>query len=154
MYLALLQRYVNRFQGLVDDAAAGKAGDFTAVPFISTTKKAAHAAAYAIGKKFTTEAETRKSGVVGRAMVYLFSLKQLADQDPANVQKLHEHGKIKVKARIINEGEVAFAGAIPGENLVAEHDAPAGITEAELARRLRATATQKAKAEGGLKSWD
>jgi hypothetical protein len=154
MYLALLQRYVNTYEGFAADAAAGKAGGFTAVPFISTTKKAAHAAAYAIGEKFIKDEEKRTTGVVGRAMVYLFSLKQLAEQDPANVQKLDDAGKIKVKARIISEGEVAFAGAIPGENLVAEHDAPAGIKAAELARRLETTAAEKAKAEGGLKSWD
>jgi hypothetical protein len=154
VYQALLQRYINRYQGFVDDAAAGKAGGFSAVPFISTTKKAAHAAAYALGQKFLKEAEIRRSGTVGRAMVYLFSLKQLADQNPANVQKLKDEGKIKVKARIINEGEVTFTGVIPGENLVDEHDAPAGITQAELARRLQASAAEKAKAEGGLRLWD
>jgi hypothetical protein len=70
------------------------------------------------------------------------------------VQKLDDQGKIKVNTRIINEGEVTFSGVIPGENLVAEHDAPAGIKEAELARRLRTSAAEKASGEGGLKSWD
>jgi hypothetical protein len=154
MYLALLQRFINSYEKFAKEASEGKAGDFSASPFISTTKKPAHAAAYAIRGKFMKEEERRTSGVVGRAMVYLFSLKQLAEQDPANVEKLNEQGKIKVKARIIQEGEVTFSGVIPGENLVAEHDAPAGITDEELGRRLRATATEKAKAHGGLKSWD
>jgi hypothetical protein len=100
------------------------------------------------------EEEQRTTGIVGRAMVYLFSLKQLADQDPANVQKLEEEGKVKIKARIIEEGEMTFAGVIPGENLVDEHNAPAGIVPDELARRMRASAVEKAKAAGGLKSWD
>jgi hypothetical protein len=154
MYLGLLQRFINSYDDFKEEANAGKAGGFAASPFISTSKDPAHAAQYAISGKFLPDEKVRKAGIVGRAAVYLFSLKKLAEQDPANVKKLDVEGKINVRARVIDEGEVTFSGSIPGENLVSEHDAPAGISKVELARRMRASAQDKAKAEGGLKSWD
>jgi hypothetical protein len=86
--------------------------------------------------------------------VYLFSLKDLKAQDPANVQALNAAGKVKIGPRIIHEGEVTFTGSIPGENLVAQHDASAGQSEATLANTAKGSARSQAAAQGGLKDWD
>ncbi|MEJ7729522.1 MAG: hypothetical protein WKG00_09920 [Polyangiaceae bacterium] len=57
-----------------------------------------------------------------------------------------------MKARIIEEGETAFTGSIPGENLVAQHDAKAGGSASGLATLAENSA--KAKAGGGLEQWE
>ena len=160
LYLALLQRYVNTYDAFTqelknpdfDKIAGGGGLGFTTIPFISTTKKPAHAAAYAKGEKFIEEAEKRKTGIVGRVFVYLFSLMDLKAQDPANVEKLND-GKIKVKARIIQEGEIAFTGSIPGENLVSQHDASATQATAAVADTAKKSAESLASGKGGLKDW-
>ena len=154
IYHALLMRYINSYEAFHEDAAAGKAGGFSTSPFISTSKNPVHAARYALTGKFLKEHEIRKTGTVGRAFVYLFSLKRLADQDPANVKQLRDQGKILLRARLVHEGEVTFSGAVPGENLVSEHDAEAGVTAEELGGQMQKSAADKASAEGGLKSWD
>jgi hypothetical protein len=155
-FMAMLQRYVNTYNAFDKELApGGPVGNFSyhSIPFISTSKKAIHAAAYAIGDKFLDAKEIRTEGIVGRLMVYLFSVKQLREQDALDIAALNNEGKIKVKARIISEGEVTFTGSIPGENLVAQEDATANDSAAELADRGARVAAQKAQADGGLKEW-
>ncbi len=55
------------------DAAAGKAGDSSDAGPVhpSTMKKAAVAAAYALGAKFTKDEEKCTTGVVARAYLHL-----------------------------------------------------------------------------------
>ncbi len=157
LFLALLQRYVNTYEAFEKEMAnpgtgSGKDMGFTTIPFMSTSKKAEHSARYALGDKFIADSEKRASGTVGRVFVYVFSLDDLAKQDPANVQELQDGGKVKIKARIINEGEVTFTGYIPGENRVAQVDALAGESEGGVADKARAAAASNAG--GGLREWD
>ncbi|HAA33328.1 MAG TPA: hypothetical protein DCE56_43425, partial [Cyanobacteria bacterium UBA8553] len=129
LFEAMLQDYVNRYDAFcaeLQNLQSGKYKDlnFTQIPFISTSKKAVHAAKYALGTKGTSKGDQRTTGeIVGRLFVYLFSAKELAAQEAANIQKLHDEEKVKIGSRILKEGEVTFTGSIPGENLVAQHDA-------------------------------
>lgn len=84
----------------------------------------------------------------------MFTAQQLLDQKAINIQDLQNQGKVKIKARILNEAEVAFTGSIPGENLVAQHDALNPANPANLANNARKTATQKAQHQGGLREWE
>jgi len=155
-FAAMLQRYVNTYDAFKKELKpGGPVGGlgFHSIPFISTSKSAIHAARYAIGDKFIKPEEIRSEGVVGRLLVYVFSVKELKDQGAIDVQAADKSGQIKVKARIFNEGEVAFTGSIPGENLVGQEDASEDDSAPELADRGQRLATQKAAAQGGLKQW-
>ncbi|MEV4760992.1 hypothetical protein AB0J86_38750, partial [Micromonospora sp. NPDC049559] len=158
LYLAMLQRYINTYDAFereMRDPSTGSGRDmgFTSIPFISTSKKAEHSAAYAKGEKFIDAKDKRVTGTVGRVFVYVFSLRQLQEQDPANVQELQNGGKVKIGPRIIHEGEVTFTGYIPGENRVAQVDAEAGDSVGGVADKARAAAETHGSAEGGLREW-
>jgi len=156
VFLALLQRYVNTYEAFEKELKSpdlGKSSEFTSIPFISTSKHAAHAARYAKGEKFVSNKEKRALGIVGRVFVYLFSLRDLKHQDPANVQQLAGTNSIKVKARIIHEGEIAFTGSIPGDNLVSQHDAGADQSAEDVAKSAEQSASSKAQSQGGIKEW-
>jgi hypothetical protein len=158
LFLAMLQRYVNAYDAFEKEMANPPAQlggmGFTKIPFISTSKKAGHSAAYALGQKFLPDAEVRKSGTVGRVFVYVFSLADLHKQDPANIEQVQDSGKVRIRARIIHEGEVTFTGYIPGENRVAEVDAKAGEDVGTVAARAEGAAGSHAGSLGGLKEWD
>ncbi|MFI1028603.1 hypothetical protein [Streptomyces sp. NPDC020951] len=156
LYLALLQRYVNSYSAFEKEIKNPKLvrSEFVDIPFISTSKNATHSARYAMGEKFTKEEERRTSGVIGRVFVYLFDAASIQQQNPANIAQL-AGGKILLKARLIHEAEVTFTGSIPGENLIAQHDATAGDTSASLAQQAKSTAESTATARGSkLKEWD
>ena len=154
-YFALLQRFVNSYEGFQQDVKDNLTAPFTASPFISTSKSPLHAAKYAFtGKKGDDDPTRRSKGILGRGFVYLFNLKQIAEQDPANVQKLHDAKKVKIDPRIIREGEVTFSGMIPGENLVYEADAREGFKPEGLADLLKRKAEEHAEKHGGLKPWE
>ncbi|WP_433348873.1 phage tail protein [Micromonospora sp. CA-111912] len=157
LYLALLQRYINTYNAfekeLKDPSTKPGGMGFTTIPFMSTSKKAEHSAAYAKGEKFIDDKDKRTVGVVGRVFVYVFSLRQLQQQDPANVQELQNGGKVKIGPRIIHEGEVTFTGHIPGENRVAEVDAGEADSVSGVADKARAAADSHGAAEGGIREW-
>ncbi|MEU1662229.1 HPC2 multi-domain protein [Streptomyces sparsogenes] len=154
-YLALLQRYVNSYAKFAEEVRnpASKSGKFLDIPFISTSKKSIHSARYAKGEKFVTDAEKRTTGIVGRLFVYLFSLRDIQAQNPANIAELSAGKKIKLRARLIHEGEVTFSGSIPGKNLVSQHDATALQSSDQLAATGEQSARNKAASQGGLKEW-
>ncbi|MFI9460366.1 hypothetical protein [Streptomyces xiamenensis] len=152
-YFALLQRYVNSYKKFSEEVKnPRRAGKFVDIPFISTSKKSLHSARYAKGDKFIDDNERRIDGIVGRMFVYLFSAADIKRQDPANIEQL-ANGKIKLRARLIHEGEVTFSGHIPGENLVAQHDATSEEAAEALAEKAEQDARSRANAEGGLKEW-
>lgn len=78
----------------------------------------------------------------------------MVDQKAVNIQDLQNQGKVKIKTRILNEAEVAFTGSIPGDNLVAQHDAQIGESPERLAAIAKQTAQQKAQNKGGLREWE
>jgi hypothetical protein len=156
LFLAMLQRYVNGMDDFARELSQLKNGvykglRFTKIPFISTTKNPAHAARYAIGQKATPAEQQRTSGIVGRVFVYLFKLKDLADQGAVDIQSVHDSGKVKIKYRYLREEEVTFTGSIPGENLAAQIDANGGDDTVSLGAKAEQTARQKA--DGGLRQW-
>jgi hypothetical protein len=157
LYLAMLQDFVNRkedFEKELKNPPEQLSGLlFHTVPFISTSKEAPHAAEYAYSGKFLPDAEVRTVGVVGRIFVYLFDVAQLIEQDPANLQQIHGTGGVTFDYRILKEGEITFTGSIPGENLVAQHDARAITSAAGLAALATRTATTIAAGRGGLQKW-
>ena len=157
VYLAMLQRYVNTYESfekeMKNPPAAMSGLSFTSIPFISTSKRAAHAAAYAMGEKFIEDSEKRKAGTVGRIFVYLFDVAQLIEQNPADVQQLGD-GTLAIHPHIIHEAEITFTGSIPGENLVGQHDGLFGQKSDLLAKLAEQTAMSIAGKGGGLKKWD
>jgi hypothetical protein len=159
LFLAMLQDYVNRYTAFEAELQKANNGqysslEFIKIPFISTSKKAAHAASYALGEKGTLTKYQRTIGTVGRLFVYLFTAKQLVEQGAINIQDLQNKGKVKIKARTLKEGEVAFVGSIPGENQVAQHDATVGDSPAGLGNIAENTAQQQAQNQGGLREWE
>ncbi|HYP21217.1 MAG TPA: hypothetical protein VEY08_14190, partial [Chloroflexia bacterium] len=158
LFLALLQRYINTYDAFAREISAMQRGQygslaFHKIPFLSTSKRAIHAARYATGEKFMgPESEKRTAGIVGRLFVYVFKLRELKEQGAVDVPAAHAAGQIKVTSRILNEGEITFTGQVPGENLVAQHDAHAGQGSARLASQGEQSARQKA-GEGGLLPW-
>ncbi|GGZ33464.1 hypothetical protein GCM10010387_29520 [Streptomyces inusitatus] len=152
-YFALLQRYINSYNKFSQEVKNPKiGGKLMDVPFISTSKKAIHSARYAKGEKFAEAHEKRSDGIVGRLFVYLFSAADIQKQDPANISQLAGN-KIKLRARLIHEGEATFSGVVPGKNLVAQHDATAAETVQQLAEKGEQDARGKAEPQGGLKEW-
>ncbi|MER7050166.1 hypothetical protein ABT391_35630 [Streptomyces jumonjinensis] len=152
-YLALLQRYINSYKAFAKEVKNPKiGGTFMDIPFISTSKNSHHSARYAKGEKFTEAHEKRTSGVVGRLYVYLFSVQDIQKQDPANIAQI-AGTKIKLRARLISEGEVTFSGSIPGGNLVSQHDATATESSDQLGDKAKQDARNRAEAQGGLKEW-
>ncbi|MFC5155012.1 HPC2 multi-domain protein [Streptomyces amakusaensis] len=152
-YFGLLQRYINSYNKFSQEVKNPKiGGKLMDVPFISTSKKAIHSARYAKGEKFAEAHEKRSDGIVGRLFVYLFSVADIQKQDPANISQLAGN-KIKLRARLIHEGEATFSGVIPGKNLVAQHDATAAETVQQLAEKGEQDARGKAEPQGGLKEW-
>ncbi len=129
--------------------------EFISIPFISTSKKGAHAASYALGEKGTLKDNQRTTGtVVGRLFLYLFTAKELVEQGAVDIQELQTSGKVKIRARILKEGEVTFTGSIPGENLIAQHDAKPGDSAQGLGATVEQTAQQIAQNQGGLREWE
>jgi hypothetical protein len=158
LFHAMLQRYINEYDRFREEITGVTVGhynnlSFHEIPFISTSKKAIHAAMYAKGEKFIEPGEKRTTGIVGRIFVYLFSMKELKKQGAVDVASLQREGKIKIDPRILHEGEVAFTGSIPGENLVAQHDAHALASPKGLAELAERTAKEKAQEKGGLLRW-
>jgi hypothetical protein len=154
-YLALLQRYVNTYAKFAEEVRnpASNSGKFLDIPFISTSKKAIHSARYAKGEKFVADAEKRTKGIVGRLFVYLFSVRDIQAQNPANIAELSAGKKIKLKARLIHEGEVTFSGSIPGKNLASQHDATGLQSSDQVAATGEQSARNKAAPQGGLREW-
>src|SRR5919202_2269428 len=160
LFLAMLQDYLNRygqFEAELKKAQNGQYNslEFISIPFISTSKKGAHAASYALGEKGTLKDNQRTTGtVVGRLFVYLFTAKELVEQGAVDIQELQKSGNVKIKARILKEGEVTFTGSIPGENLIAQHDAKPGDSAQGLGATVEQTAQQIAQNQGGLREWE
>jgi hypothetical protein len=158
LFLAMLQRYINTYDAFGKEISAMERGKyeglaFHKIPFLSTSKRAIHAASYATGEKFMGPADQKRTaGIVGRLFVYVFKLRELKEQGAVDVSAAHAAGQIKVNSRILNEGEVTFTGQVPGENLVAQHDAHAGQGSVRLASQGEQSARQKA-GEGGLLKW-
>ncbi|MFM7366569.1 MAG: hypothetical protein ACKO2Z_01955, partial [Sphaerospermopsis kisseleviana] len=151
---------VNRYDAFEKELQKAENGqyknlEFISIPLISTSKNAEHAARYAFGGKGTLQDNKRTTGtIVGRLFVYLFTAQELVDQKAINIQDLQNQGQVKIKARIINEAEVAFTGSIPGKNLVAQHDAQINEDPGTLGDRAKKTAANQAQNQGGLREWE
>lgn len=160
LFLAMIQDYVNRYDAFEKELQKAENGqyknlEFISIPLISTSKNAEHAARYAFGGKGTLQDNKRTTGtIVGRLFVYLFTAQELVDQKAINIQDLQNQGQVKIKARIINEAEVAFTGSIPGKNLVAQHDAQINEDPGTLGDRAKKTAANQAQNQGGLREWE
>jgi hypothetical protein len=160
LFLAMIQDYVNRYDEFEAELKKAQTGqysslEFISIPFISTSKKGAHAASYALGEKGTLKDNQRTTGtVVGRLFLYLFTAKELVEQGAVDIQELQTSGKVKIRARILKEGEVTFTGSIPGENLIAQHDAKPGDSAQGLGATVEQTAQQIAQNQGGLREWE
>ncbi|MBW4659719.1 MAG: DUF4157 domain-containing protein [Drouetiella hepatica Uher 2000/2452] len=127
--LVLLQRYINTYGKFKKELKEKKEKpykglSFSAIPFISTSWRAKHPIKYALGASLNKELQPRRRqvGVAGRVSVYLFSGKELQEQNAANVRGLQEKEKISINHRKLHQDEVAFTGGIPGKNLVKQHN--------------------------------
>ncbi|AKJ02884.1 hypothetical protein ATI61_11373 [Archangium gephyra] len=147
--LALLQRYVNKYGEFgkelkKKDLSAYKDLSFSTVPFISTSKKALHAARYAVGAKLNKAIPRRTSGIVGRVFVYLFGKQELQNLGALEIKKLQTSKQVKIHPHIIHEGEVTFTGSVPGQNMVGQVDAQAGQSESTVAKSAEGVAKSNA----------
>jgi hypothetical protein len=157
-FYPLLQRFVNTKKKFAAEleSLAGRPDfaklEFTVTPFISTSKNAPHAAAYAVGEKGTDPGDRRTSGVVGRLYAYLFTVDQLAGEQAIDVRDLANDRKVSIKIRHLAEEEVTFVGSIPSENLADQVDANAGDSSRKVADS--AVKAGKAKATSGWLDWE
>lgn len=163
-FYALLQRYVNSYRKFNEEIArihlpnSGYAGlEFFRMPFISTTKKATHAARYSLGEKISLSDRAvllRTTGVVGRVFVYVFSVDELYAQGAVNISVARAAQQIDVHPHIFHEAEVSFSGSVPGANLVDQTNVAYDDSEPKVAGRAEKLASVAQTARGGVLKWD
>ncbi|APR76899.1 Hypothetical protein A7982_02246 [Minicystis rosea] len=155
---ALLQRYVNKYGEFgkelkTKEEDAYKGLSFTKVPFISTTKKAIHAARYAVGAKLNEDIKRRNRGIVGRVFVYLFTKDDLQRLGATDIKQEQTSKTVKIHPHVIKESEVTFTGSVPGQNMVGQVDAHVKHSANTVAKAAENVATTNA---GGkeIGKWD
>jgi hypothetical protein len=160
LFFAMIQDYVNRYDAFEKELQKAENGQYKnleliSIPLLSTSKMAEHAAKYAFGQKGTLKENKRITGdIIGRLFIYLFTAKELVDQGAINIQDLQNQHKVKIRFRVLKEAEVAFTGSIPGENLVAQHDAQLSEGPEKLGAKAKETAKKQAESQGGLREWE
>lgn len=122
---------------------------FKKLPIISTSKNPVIAVNFALGQ--TAGGNKRQTGLLGKAFVYLFNLKELAAQGAIDIDQLNKDEKIDVRLNYREQEEVALAGGVPGENLVGETNINEGDKRKNKVEELKGVAKSKASQYGGLK---
>jgi hypothetical protein len=127
--------------------------DVQASPFISTSLDPVLTARYAlgVGKVYTPPGkEPRTVGTVGRILIFVASLSDLAKDGAYSIDELKGAGHIKMR-KTFSESELTFTGDIPGAYLRAQLDAHAGEPPTAVAGNAKARAAAEAQRFGGLK---
>jgi hypothetical protein len=164
LYLTMLQRFINKrtvFQEELTERRITQLSDFTftAVPFISTTKRPERAAKYAIGTvKATGVAPSAlpntKGKVVGKVFVYLFKGNDLVQLKAADIRYIISQGQIAGHARYSKaDKEITFTGSIPPANRIGEVMARDSDSIGKVAAEAREKAKSQASSQGGLLPW-